>query len=78
MLLLGSVGGSVIGNRSAALMTNPRFVKWLAANESRPAGELVAQINVLSRIGQNNDDQEIIEAAEEMRRAIEESRPASQ
>lgn len=78
MIVLGSVGSSVIGNRGAALMTNPRFVKWLAANESRPTGELVAQINVLSRIGRNNDDQEITEAAEAMKRAIEESQQASQ
>ncbi|MDQ1062369.1 hypothetical protein [Stenotrophomonas sp. SORGH_AS_0282] len=58
--LLASGGTS---NLAARLMTNPRWVQWLAKATDRPVGALPAQINVLKRIAKENDDQDIAEAA---------------
>jgi len=70
-LMTGQVGaalglglGGIGSNIGARLMTNPRFVRWLAKTTDLPVGALPAQINVLKRVGVANDDSEITEAAE--------------
>jgi hypothetical protein len=70
-LMTGQVGaalglglGGVGSNIGARLMTNPRFVKWLAAATEKPVGALPAQINVLKRLASESGDPEIAEAVQ--------------
>ncbi len=69
-LMTGQVGaalglgvGGVGANLGARLMTNPRWVKWLAKSTDLPVGALPAQINTLKRIATENSDPDIAEAA---------------
>lgn len=69
-LITGQVGaalglgiGGVGANLGARLMTNPRWVKWLAKSTDLPVGALPAQINALKRIATENSDPDIAEAA---------------
>ena len=61
LALLGAgVGGA---NLSARLMTNPKFVGWLAKQTNRPASSIRGQIGVLANIGKEDPDiQEFTEA----------------
>ncbi|TGY35259.1 hypothetical protein [Stenotrophomonas maltophilia] len=70
-LMTGQVGaalglglGGAGSNIGARLMTNPRFVKWLAAATEKPVGALPAQINVLKRLASESGDPEIAEAVQ--------------
>lgn len=40
-------GGAGLANMQARLMTNPKFVRWLAKSTSAPAEQLPAQLNAL-------------------------------
>lgn len=53
--IAGATGGS---NLTARLMTNPKFVKWLATTSAKPAEAIPAQLNVLSVIGKSGSEQE--------------------
>jgi len=64
LLVGGIVSGGGVSNLAARLMTNPRWVKWLARSTDLPVGALPAQLNVLKRISAENDDPDIAEAAE--------------
>lgn len=65
MQLAGTLAGTgVISNLLARGMTNPRIVKWLAKATEMPVGALPAQISVLSRIAEANDDPEVAEFAD--------------
>lgn len=77
-LMTGQVGGAlglglggVGANIGARLMTNPRFVKWLAAATDKPVGALPAQINVLKRLASESGDSDIAEAAEALAQSRE-------
>lgn len=77
-LMTGQVGaalglglGGVGSNVAARLMTNPRFVKWLAASTEKPVGALPAQINVLKRVASESRDPEIQEAVEMLSKSAE-------
>ncbi|WP_435013018.1 hypothetical protein [Xanthomonas arboricola] len=63
--LAAPAAGAFANNRMAKVMTNPQAVAWLAANTRRDAGDLVAQLQVLRRIGERNDDPDLIEAADQ-------------
>lgn len=83
-LMTGQVGaalglglGGVGSNLAARLMTNPRFVKWLAASTDKPIGALPAQINVLKRVASESADPDIEEAAEALSRSPEQPEPES-
>ncbi|WP_312237302.1 hypothetical protein [Stenotrophomonas sp.] len=64
---LGTAGligaGGAGANLLARAVTNPRIVKWMARNTETPVGAIPAQINVLKRIGAENDDQDAVELA---------------
>jgi len=49
-------GGAAGANLSARLMTNPKFVGWLAKQTNRPLGTLPGQIGTLSSIGKDDPD----------------------
>lgn len=69
---LAAIGAGVGGaNIGARLMTNPDFVKWLARNTTAPVGVLPAQIGYLSQIGQKNNDQDLINAAQLIQQGTE-------
>lgn len=77
-LMTGQVGaalglglGGIGSNIGARLMTNPRFVKWLAAATEKPVGALPAQINVLKRLASESRDPEIAEAVEALSQSAE-------
>lgn len=58
------IGGTIAGaNLLARLMTNRRFVRFLAGTTKFPASQAPALINQLSRIAQNTGDADMAEAA---------------
>lgn len=70
--LTGNVGtagtiaaGAGAANLGARLMTNPKFVNWLAKQTNRPVGALPGQIGMLANIGK--DDPDIQEFAAQLR-----------
>jgi len=54
----GIAGGVATANLAARLMTNPRFVKWLATSTKAPAAAAPALLNQLA---QSSDDPDIAE-----------------
>lgn len=59
-----SLGGALTGaHLSARLLTNPRFVRWLAVSTKLPQSVYTSQLNQLQRIGERNEDPILIEAA---------------
>ncbi|WOB24742.1 MULTISPECIES: hypothetical protein [Xanthomonas] len=56
--------GGVGANSLARLMTNPRFVSWLARATETPVGALPAQINVLKRMAVENEDDDVAQVAD--------------
>lgn len=63
----GIAAGAAASNLSARLMTNPRFVRWLAVSTKMPKSALTSQINGLAQVAEQTDDQELREAVELMR-----------
>jgi hypothetical protein len=66
-LLAGSVGGA---NLSARLMTNPKFVGWLAKQTQLAPGAVPSQVAVLSRMAEQSDDADLKQAAAVYRQAL--------
>ena len=61
---LGAMGGLVGGaNLSARLMTNPRFVKWLAQSTKIPAGSYTATVGRLAQQARDTKDVDLARAA---------------
>jgi hypothetical protein len=56
----GIGGAAALANLSGRLMTNPKFVSWLARQTNRPVGLLPAQIGLLA----NSQDPDMQEAAQ--------------
>ncbi|WP_445394279.1 hypothetical protein [Stenotrophomonas maltophilia] len=68
----GALGtGGAGANILARTLTNPRTVRWLADNTDRPIGALPAQINVLKRIGKENNDNDATELAAALSEQLE-------
>ncbi|MCU1169296.1 hypothetical protein [Stenotrophomonas maltophilia] len=63
----GGAGANIL----ARILTNPRTVRWLADNADRPIGVLPAQINVLKRIGKENNDADATELATALSEQLE-------
>lgn len=59
----GLVSGGAAANMAARQLTNPRFVKWLASTTAAPVGSAVAQINTLRRIGERENDPDLVALA---------------
>lgn len=59
--------GMGAANLSARLMTNPRFVHWLAKTSEMPVGALTAQTYVLKGIADQTGDASLAEAADALR-----------
>ena len=64
----GIIAGSTAGaNLSARLMTNPRFVNWLAKQTQVAPGAIESQLLALERMGDANKDPDLKEAAKALR-----------
>ncbi len=62
---IGAVGSTIAGsNMLARLMTNPKFVRWLAVSTRLPASAYTTQLNGLARMADRNKDPELFEAVE--------------
>lgn len=72
LALLGSAGTAVSANIASRLFTHPKAVSWLAQATRAPAGDVVAQINTLRRIGQNNDEPDLVVLADELQTQVSE------
>lgn len=79
-LAMGNVAGAVISlgtsaasaataNKLAKVMTDPKWVAWLASNTNKPVGELLSQLQVISRVGEKDGNADIVEAAAALREA---------
>lgn len=80
---LGTAGGIATAagaaNGYSRLMTNPKFVSWLAQTTRVPTSSLNQQITILDGIAKRTGDQDIAEFAETLNSASQEqSRPAGQ
>lgn len=64
----GSAASALTANRMARLLTNPKTVLWLAANTDKPVGELIGQLQTLRRIGEQEEDPELIALASDLER----------
>jgi len=64
LALLGSGASATIANFAGRTFTSPKAVGWLARTTRMPAGDLVAQLNVLRRIGRNNEEPELVDLAD--------------
>jgi hypothetical protein len=69
--IAGSAGSALIANRMARMLTNPKSVAWLAANTDKPTGELLAQLQVLRRIGEKDEDPELVALADDLQRNMQ-------
>lgn len=67
----GLMVSGAFANGFARAMTNPQFVKWLARTTDLPVGALPAQLNVLHRMANENDDEAIADVAEVLSAAAE-------
>lgn len=63
-----AVGSAVIANLSARLMTNPKFVRWLATTTKLPPKVGAAQVDLLAKA--NRDDEDIQQFAEVYKQSI--------
>lgn len=72
LALLTSAGSATVANLAGRVVTNPRAIKWLANTTKQPSGDILAQLNTLRRIGQNNDDPEVSALAEELQAELTE------
>lgn len=63
----GTLVGSGIGaNVLARKLTDPDVVRWLANTTALPVGSALGAIQALRRIGENKDDDEIVQLADEL------------
>ncbi|KRG63899.1 hypothetical protein ABB26_09970 [Stenotrophomonas humi] len=72
LALLGSAGTAVSANLLSRVFTHPKAVAWLARSTKAPAGDIVAQLNTLRRIGRNHEEPELLELADELQTQISE------
>lgn len=70
---LGAIAtGVTAANATARLMTNPRFVAWLAQSTKVPASALSQQIVILDSIAKREGDEDVAGFAEALRSASQE------
>lgn len=60
----GVVGGGLGANAAARILTNPRVVRELAKSTAAPTAAIPATINSIRRIGEEDEDEAIIEFAD--------------
>ncbi len=70
LTLVGSGASALTANRMARLLTNPKAVMWLGSSTQKPTGELLAQLQVLRRIGEKDQDQELVALADDLGRQV--------
>lgn len=56
-------------NGAARLMTNPRFVGWLAKQTELPKGAFLGQVGNLATMAKRNNDDELAEVAEALKQS---------
>jgi hypothetical protein len=60
----GTIAAGVgVANLLARVMTNPRFVRWLARSTEFPKGSYAAQVSQLAHLARNEDDRDLARAA---------------
>jgi len=60
----GAIAGGVTGaNLMSRLMTNPKFVRWLAVSTKMPPGAYANQVTTLLQQGKNTGDEDLVQAA---------------
>ncbi|MFF2048047.1 hypothetical protein ACFVUR_09380 [Stenotrophomonas bentonitica] len=64
--MMNAAGSNVV----ARFMTSPKYVNWLARTSEMPAGELVAQLQVLRGIAERSRDPEVLELADAVQQQI--------
>lgn len=64
-------GGTAWANLSARVMTNPSFVRWLAQRADAPVLSLPAQIQALQIQAQKQGDQDLSDAAKELKKVYQ-------
>jgi len=72
LALLGSAGTAISANVLSRVFTHPKAVAWLARTTKAPAGDIVAQLNTLRRIGRNNDEPELVDLADDLQAQVSE------
>lgn len=75
-ILAAAAGSAAAANLTARAMTKPKFVAWLASNTNKPVGEVLSQLQVISRVGEREGDEDVVNAANALRDEI--TRPAAQ
>jgi hypothetical protein len=63
----GLVGSGIATNITARMMTNPKFVSWLARTTTLPAAALPSQVTLLSRIADQDNDPELKALADSLK-----------
>lgn len=63
----GITAGIAGSNVAARLMTNPKFVRWLAESTTVPKSALASQINALAQTAREDQDDELLEGVRMMR-----------
>lgn len=64
-LVLSGLGA----NGLARVMTNPKVVNWLARSTAVPVGSATAQIQILRRIGEQDQDEDVLALADALEQA---------
>ena len=67
-LLTGLLTTSALSRASAKAFTNPKYVNWLAENSNIPTSAIPGAINTLSNIAKEDNDQDLAEIAEQLKR----------
>jgi hypothetical protein len=60
------IGSGAAANYMARKLTDPDFVAWLAKSTAVPIGSATAQIQILRRLGEKQEDPELIQIADQL------------
>lgn len=69
-------GAGLMANGAARLLTNPRFVKWLARSTTAPVGSVLGGLGSLRNIANNTNDPELRDIATQLEKAAQEANNA--
>lgn len=72
------VGGGIGANWAARALTNPTAVRWLARATDAPIGSAPAMLHELRAAAQRNNDEELLEIADQLEQAVPHAGNASQ
>lgn len=67
------VGGGLLANGAARLMTNPRAVRWLARTTLLPRASIPGALNAMRAEGELEGDADLVELAGELEQVVQEA-----